>query len=411
MPHIEPVMQVASKPSLVLLSIFAAGGMIVCSILGVEHFYAANYSAVTFQSEFCDINRHWNCSQFDYSPGAHIAGVPLAYCGLVVGLLIFVGPLIPSKALERTQRTMVILNVVIFTLLVSFWTIHLKSVCLIGVSYWVFAVICLIVFARSVSAAEVGGGWAKWLRPAPRVLAVIVILAALGSYGFASYTQVMEENLADRAVDQYSRLATVSLPSLLSPYWVARSSEHFEDAPIQVVEFDDLLCDDAVSNELVLDKLKEDFKGKINVVWQFFPLEAMCNQVVKKDKHPGACDAAYMAAYQPSKFLALHDEFIAHWKEASKPEWRTDLARRYGVEDGITDKPTQELVHKIIQTATEYQPTSVQYSYGIRSVPTLIVNNRLIIGIFSYPQLHAIFQRIVDEKENKIPRFIENWRR
>jgi uncharacterized membrane protein len=394
-----------------LLNVVSGIGMTVCSALGIQHFYAANYSAVTFQQEFCDINRHWNCDRFDYSALAQIGGVPLAYCGLVAGCLVFLGSIIPSNSLERTQRAIALLNVAIFSVLLFGWTIYLKSVCLIGVTYWVFAGLSLFVLAHRDSTVESHGLWKKWCAPAARVLAVIAIMAALGAYGFRAFTRVKEEALADRAVDQYSRLARVKLPSFLSPYWIVRSTDRFEDAPIQVVEFSDLLCDDSVYNEQQLEKLKEDFKGKINIVWQFFPLEAKCNQVVTKDKHPGACEAAYMAAYQPSKFLQLHDDFLAHWKEASDPGWRRNLARQYGVEQGLTDPATQELVHRIIQTGAEYEPTSVQYSYGIRSVPTLIVNKRLIIGTFSYPQLRAIFQRIVDEQQNKTPRFIENWPR
>ena len=49
----------------------------------------------------------------------------------------------------------------------------------------------------------------------------------------------------------------------------------------------------------------------MNIAFQFFPLEAKCNDVVDKDKHPGSCDLSYMAAHDPEKFLSIHDEVFA----------------------------------------------------------------------------------------------------
>ena len=51
--------------------------------------------------------------------------------------------------------------------------------------------------------------------------------------------------------------------------------------------------------------------------------------------------------------------------------------------------------------------TSDQYAHGIRSTPTLILNNRMIIGTLPYEQLRAIFQALVDEHNGQ--GFIENW--
>ena len=240
-------------------------------------------------------------------------------------------------------------------------------------------------------------------------LVAVTVFALAGAGGLKLFGLAKEEASVHRAVEQYFGLAPVKWPSLISPYWTARSTEHLEDAPIQVIAYSDLICDNSSYVEESLTRLRKDFRGKINIVWQFFPLEAKCNQVSGKDKHPGACEAAYMAAYDPSKFLQIHDELLLHWEEAMDPEWRHRLAQRYGVEQGIHDAATQEFIQRIIQTGKEYERTSDRYPYGIRSTPTLIVNRRMIIGTYTYSQLHAIFQRLVDEQEGRVPRFMENW--
>lgn len=91
---------------------------------------------------------------------------------------------------------------------------------------------------------------------------------------------------AAHVLEQYFSLPEVPKPSIISPYWVARSTERFEDAPIHIIQ-------------------------------QFFPLDAQCNDLVDKDKHPGACDLSYMAAYDPDNFVAIHDEIFANLQAAA----------------------------------------------------------------------------------------------
>jgi protein-disulfide isomerase len=146
----------------------------------------------------------------------------------------------------------------------------------------------------------------------------------------------------------------------------------------------------------------------MTVAFQFFPLDAACNDVVEKDKHSGACEISLMAAYDTAKFREIHDEIFEHFTQAKDPAWRRELARRYGVEGALSDSATIRMLDTLIQTGAEYEKTSEEYSHGIRSTPTLIINNRMVIGTFPYEQLRAIFQALVDEAEGE-GRFMENW--
>jgi len=136
------------------------------------------------------------------------------------------------------------------------------------------------------------------------------------------------------------------------------------------------------------------------VVFQFFPLEGKCNEVVDKDIHPQACDLSYIAAHDPSKFKAIHDEIFDNFRSTRNPEWVINLARKYGVEDALTDENTKKIVRDIINTGMEYKPTSEQYKHGIRSTPTMILNERMVIGTLPRVQLRAIFKAIL-QKEGK----------
>ncbi len=60
-----------------------------------------------------------------------------------------------------------------------------------------------------------------------------------------------------------------------------------------------------------------------------------------------------------------------------------------------------------IEKIAAYAKTSDEFAHGIRSTPTIILNNRMIIGTLSYEQLRAIFNALVREHEGG--RFLENW--
>lgn len=420
------------------LSFLAGVGMMVFSALTIQHFFAANYPESIWTGSFCDINAFFNCDSSAFSPISQVFGVPIGYFGFMVGALVALGAVFPSDALERTNPSLALVNVLGVVALFLFSVIYHRSLCLLCSGFYVSSILSFAVFwrgrlkpaptdnaavvgaelARPASAATVGAGFSRptfaqrFLQPSLKVLAAFAVITAIGAYGFAEYHVAKRDaqsgGVAARIVRQYYSLDLVKNPSVISPHWVVKSTERFEDATIRVVEYGDLLCPDCKFLAEQMAKLEEEFKGKLNVAFQFFPLEATCNQVVEKDLHPGACDVSYMAAYDRSKFRALHDEIFANLRAARDPAWREAFAKTHGVEAALTDEKTRDLIAQLIQTGAEYEKTSEKYSHGIRSTPTMIINNRMVIGTLPYEQLRAIFQALVDEAAGGT-RFIEHW--
>jgi hypothetical protein len=235
-----------------------------------------------------------------------------------------------------------------------------------------------------------------------------------GAYGFIEYHNARKEAQSGTAVNivkQFYELPKVASPSFLSPYWSVKSTEKFEDAAIQVIEYTDFLCPDCLYLSQQLEKLKTEFAGKINVAIQFFPLDGACNTVVpeKANLHPGACEMTYIAAGNPARFAEIHDEMWANFNSRKDPAWRAALAKKYGTEGAANDPALSNLVKRIIDTGAEYEKTSEKFSHGIRSTPTMIINNRMIIGTLPSEHMKAIFQALVDEHEGGPKKFIENW--
>ncbi|HYK91450.1 MAG TPA: thioredoxin domain-containing protein [Acidobacteriota bacterium] len=393
---------------------FAFGmGMVVASAMTIRHFFMANYPTSIFQGSFCDINAFFNCDSSAFSVISQVRGVPLGYFGMLVGALVALGAVFPSAPIERTNKTISLFNVLGVIALLLFSVLYLKSLCLLCSGYYVFSIASFLLFAQSRTDADVGSFRSRYFQPSWKHVAAYAVLMLAGAWGFSLYHDARREaqlGVTSNIVKQYYALPVMKSPTVVSPFLEAQSTERFEDAPIRLIEYADFLCPDCLYLSEQLAKLREEFKGKINIAFQFFPLEAKCNDVVDKDKHPGACDLSYIAAYNPAKFAQIHDEIFSHFIEAKSTEWRRQLAIKYNAEAALTDPATKALVYRIIQTGREYERTSDKFPFGIRSTPTLILNNRLIIGTLPYAQLRAIFQALVEEKEGSNNRnFIENW--
>jgi uncharacterized membrane protein/protein-disulfide isomerase len=395
-----------------MLSFFSGLGMMAASILTIRHFFLANYPENIFEGSFCDISAFFNCDSSAFSSISALMGVPIGFFGLIVGALVALGVLFPSESFERTNSFIAFFTTLGVIALFAYSVFIMGSLCLLCSGFYVFSLLSFFLFWRFGTGQGQKGFFKRFFQPSLKMLVTFASITALGAYGMIQFHDAKKDALAAvslRIVKQFHELPVVGNPSFISPYWTFRSTDNFEDAPIQLIEYSDFLCPDCLFLTRELDILKQDFAGKINIAFQFFPLEGLCNQVVaEKNIHPGACELAYIAAYDPAKFVALHDEIFANFNEARSPEWRQELTIKYGVEGAFEDQVTHDIVRSIINTGMEYEKTSDRFSYGIRSTPTMIINGRMIIGTLPLEQMRAIFQDLVDEYEGR-SRFLEQW--
>ena len=399
-----------------ILSLLFGLGMVVASVMTIDHYFAANFPETIFEGSFCDINAFFNCDSSAFSNISQIGGVPLGYFGVIVGALVILGALFPSPGFERSNKSIALLNALGVVTLLCYTVFVLGSLCLLCTGFYIASILSFLLFWKYGIDGGEGGFFHSWVRPSPLHLATYAVILGVGAFGFAHFHDAKEDaqtgGVQARIVDQYFGLPEVALPSVLSPFWSVRSTEEFTDAPVQIVEYADLLCPDCKTLADQIHQLEEEFPGKLNVAFQPFPLD-FCNEVAgrKSTLHEGACEVTYLAAHDPDQFRAIHDEIWATWPPPRGParaEWIQDLGERFGVSDGLTDPQTQALVHELLQTGMEYEQTAEDFSYGIRSTPTMILNGRMVIGTLPYDQLRAIVEAIIAQAEGG-DRFIESW--
>lgn len=390
--------------------------VIFSAYLSLRHFFKANFPTSIYKGSFCDISGFFNCDSSAFSFIAQIFGVPLGYFGMAVGMASFMGIVFPSAAFERTNKFLNFLNALGITGLIVLSIFVLKSVCLLCVTYYAFSFTNFSLYYKFGMDSE-ERLIKQHLHPNTRYLFGIGILTLIGAASIYSYHQAKIEaqggGVANKIVQQYFSLPKINSPSIISPYYTIQAAKNFGDTSIRIIEYADFQCPDCLKLRNDLEYLKKDFGDKMNVVFQFFPLDGKCNNVVDKDKHPQACALSYISAHDPNKFLAIHDEIFDNFNKTRSDEWVKNIAKKYGVENALTDENTKKIVHDIIDTGKEYEPTSDRYKYGIRSTPTMILNERMVIGTLPKVQLRAIFKAILDkEKKDKTdsPKFIEDWR-
>jgi uncharacterized membrane protein/predicted DsbA family dithiol-disulfide isomerase len=399
-------------------SFIAGAGMIAASAMTIQHFFAANFPESIYEGSFCDISAFFNCDSSAFSSIAHFGGVPMGWFGLLVGSLVVLGSIFPTVAFEKTNKAIATANAVGVLSLLAYSVLIQKSLCLLCSGYYLFSLLSFFLFWRYGIRSEKRGpvGFlSTFAAPAPKIAFVSAAVLLVGAFGFREFYFAKKEaqmgGVAAKVVRQYYDLAVVGEPSFISPYWVTQATPRWEDAPIRIVEYADYLCPDCLFLHQQLTRLKAEFAGKINIAFQFFPLEGSCNNVVEKNLHPGACDLSLLAAYNSSLFPVLHEEIFANFQEAKKPEWRADFAKRYGLEPALTDPATKDMLQRIIATGAEYEKTSEKFSHGIRSTPTMIVNGRMIIGTLPDAHMKAIFESLIAgaDKGPGSGKFIENW--
>jgi uncharacterized membrane protein/protein-disulfide isomerase len=394
-----------------MFSFLSGIGMMAASIMTIRHYFLANFPESIFEGSFCDISAFFNCDSSAFSEISQVFGIPIGYFGLIAGALVALGVLFPSERFERTNSFISVLNVLGVIGLAFYAIFVLGSLCLLCSGYYLFSIFSFLLFWRYGTGRGSGRFPKRFVLPSLKMLLTFAVITALGGYGMMAFHDAKQDaqtGLANSIVKQFYELPIVGDPSFISPFWTARATESFADAPIRIVEYVDPLCPDCLFLAQQLDTLKQEFAGKINIAFQFFPLEGKCNDVVDKNLHPGACEISYIAAFDPSQFLAIHDEIWANFRSARSPEWRRELALKYGVERAVDDPETRELIQKIVATGAEYEKTSDRFAHGIRSTPTMIINGRMVIGTLPIEHMRAIFQALVEEHEGG-RKFIENW--
>ncbi len=354
--------------------------MMGVSVYLTSHYYQTIYpTTLGGPKSLCDISNFFNCDTATFSSISNIAGIPISYFGIVVGLLFAIAALMPSLALEKTASAVSKINFIGCVALFLYSLIVLGSLCPFCTVYYVLSGIAAFLLWKH--------GVDSWT-PEVKTTALWGVILLVGAGIFYSTSAKKKEDqtkLSAGIVGQYRALANLGEPDQESPYKIHMATEKWADAPLRLVVFSDFECPFCkVVSEQLPDFIRR-YGDKINIQYMFYPLDNKCNANMERPMHRNACDAAAVAACDAKKFHEVHDEIFAAQSKLGSGALN-DIMKKHNLTNCI-DNP--DLNTKIVVSINQGT------KYNLKSTPTIILNGKKIEGSIPTPQFFAIMDDIL----------------
>lgn len=362
------------------LFIMVSAAMVGVSIYLTSHFYQTLFpTTLGGASSLCNLSNFFNCDAATYSWLSNVAGVPISFFGVIVGLVFIFSALMPSVAMEKTASALAKYNFIGCVALFIFSLGALGSLCPFCTVYYVLSGVSFYLLWKH--------GIDSWV-PDLKVAGLWLVVLVAGSFFMFKTTEekkVTQTKLSSSIVAQYRLLPDLGEPTEESPYKIHMATEQFSESPIRIAVFSDFQCPfcKVVSDQL--PELLRRYKDKVSIQYFFYPLDAKCNSNVKGRFHEHACDAAMIAACDPAKFHAVHDEIFAAQEQLGSGALR-DIAKKHGLENCFEN---EEVKNKVITAINQGA------KFNLKSTPTIILNGKKIEGTIPNNQFFAIFEDIL----------------
>lgn len=174
--------------------------------------------------------------------------------------------------------------------------------------------------------------------------------------------QLAAELAEERAVEVYLEPFRVDVATAGHPSWGP------QDASVTLVEFSDFECPYCAGFTETLQRIKQDYEGRIRVVYRQFPLTQI---------HPNAMQAAEasLCAEEQGKFWQLHDLMFADQQGLGTAQLR-EKARQVGM-DGVAFDACLDSGRYLEQIEADLQAGT---RLGVTGTPAVFINGRPLGG-------------------------------
>ena len=154
------------------------------------------------------------------------------------------------------------------------------------------------------------------------------------------------------------------------------------DGHVSIVEFSDFQCSYCAKVESTIDKVLNEYKTEVKLVYKHFPLTLFHKDAFK-------ASLAAEAARKQGKFWEMHDKMFTNQKNLKEE----DLLKYAGelnldmeaFKKALASPEAKEIVERDMQTAKEF---------NILATPTFFINGKMIFGNKPF----EVFKEIIDEE-------------
>lgn len=419
---------------LLVLVLLALCGAALSGLLLAQHH--GESAAVAAVSQVCGPGQN-GCDRVNQSRWAEVGGVPVAGLGLVFYLALGVFFVLAAQAEGELGRAAgrlgflaVAFGLVVDAVLFGLQAFSIGAYCkLCLATYAVNAVLLAALWPwRSASPAGlatpagrlvcsgwlvaslalVAGVWAGdgWLRSRAARRAATLLgepAAAAPAASLPTDSAALQERV--RELQQ-----TLDDPQRLQQYLHDKSLRDFDQAavqkvgldaprkgdaaaPIQVVEYSDMMCPYCRSLAGAFRDYVPQTRGRVAIYFKHFPLDQSCNAEMERTVHPGACSLALggVCADQQGRFWEYHDRVFA---QALEQSGEAD-ARRFAQEAGLDPQRFGACLSSPQARQRLAADIAEARGLGVSSTPTVLINGRKV------PNLN-LFLQFVDKEAQRL---------
>lgn len=354
--------------------------MILVGAYLTNHYFDVHFpKGIEQASSICNINQFWSCDKATTSPLGAIFNVPTSTIALIMGLYGLICAFAASATLEKNLKIILYLNLLGCLIMGLYSLVVLKGLCLMCTVYYILSATAAFIFYKhSELKAQLD------IKSMAGFALIVLIPSGIFGYTITSRKAALHEQ-SYQFVDQFNNLKSYGDPALESKYRLASATENFADAPIRITIFSDFQCPFCGMVAKQYDEIMQEFAGKINVQYMFYPLDMTCNKDMKGSLHPYACQAAYLAACDPAKFKAVHDHIFENQRDINFDNLKT-WEKEFGLSGCFDNKDVQDYVQQTLNAGK---------MFNLKSTPTIIINGKKIEGSVDLPIMKAILKSLL----------------
>jgi protein-disulfide isomerase len=169
--------------------------------------------------------------------------------------------------------------------------------------------------------------------------------------------------------------------------WIGANPSAFgkSDAKVQIVKFSDFECSFCANSSKTVERLKQEYKDKIYLVFKHFPLS------FHKKAHLAA--QASLAAHAQGKFWEYHYKLFANTQKLDKKDLLS-YAQDLGLD---VHRFHADLDSGKYRMQVESDIDQARW-LGAEGAPTFVINGRRLTGALPYNQLKDIIDALLADK-------------
>ncbi|MBU1164612.1 thioredoxin domain-containing protein [Patescibacteria group bacterium] len=222
-----------------------------------------------------------------------------------------------------------------------------------------------------------GAGWG--VAVAVTILLIVFMVSLLGSSGSADKKLAVVNTNTNVAPTQPAQptppVADASkLPSVTNSDYIQGD----KNAQLTLIEYSDFQCPFCSRHTPTLDKVLDEYKGKVRLVFRHFPLNSIHPQAQK------AAEAAECAGEQ-GKFWEMHDKIFANQTAIS-----VENLKSYASALGLNASQFNDCLDNDKYASKVQQQMQGGAAAGVTGTPATFIGDQLVKGAVPYENLKSI---------------------